>query len=133
MLFTCRRLPSWTSTSVPKDILLAKDLRGSVVGSTESRLGICGAYTSLHLAYAGQPYAFPTTLDNYVVRPMEHNWQKVNYMIDSTFSFHIKQICTAWGRKIFQFLNGLTLSFLNTQANSLYKAKIRNYLIIIYE
>ncbi|MBA0636388.1 hypothetical protein Godav_026042, partial [Gossypium davidsonii] len=27
------RLPSWTSTSVPKDILLAKDLRGSAVGS----------------------------------------------------------------------------------------------------
>lgn len=57
---TWRRFPSWTSTSVPNEILLARDLRGSTVGSAESKLGICGAYTSLHLAWPNSP--FPSIL-----------------------------------------------------------------------
>lgn len=53
---TWRRFPSCTSTSVPSEILLARDLRGSMVGSTESKLGICGAYTNLHLAWPNSPF-----------------------------------------------------------------------------
>jgi hypothetical protein len=42
-VYTWRRFPSCTSTSVAKEILFASDLSGSTVGSTDSKLGICGA------------------------------------------------------------------------------------------